>query len=228
VTIADRLAGIELRIERACDRSGRSPDCVRVIAVTKTRTPDEIREAFECGIRHVGENRVQEAAGKKPEVDVPLTWHLIGHLQTNKTSKALELFDSIQSLDSNRVAHALQKKCEQMDRSVEVLVEVNTSGERSKFGIEPVALPSVLATIRTYDRLELTGLMTIGPGLAVDNPEASRSAFRLLSELAEDARQRFSIPLPRISMGMTADFEVGVEEGATDVRIGTGLFGPRS
>jgi len=226
--MADRLADIRRRMAQACERSDRDPDKVRVIAATKTRTPEEVESAAGFGITDVGENRVQEAAFKKPEVKAPLTWHLIGHLQTNKSRKALELFDSIQSVDSSRVAYALQKRCEQLGRSVEILIEVNTSGEQSKFGIEPTDLTSLVDTVRSYDRLELAGLMTIGPGLAVRDPEASRSAFSRLSKLAEDIRQRFSIPLARLSMGMTADFEVGVEEGATDIRIGSGLFGPRS
>jgi hypothetical protein len=198
-----------------------------LVAVTKTRSAAEVNEAIKAGIAHIGENRVQEALTKKPQVTLPATWHLIGSLQTNKAKKALELFDFIQGVDSLHLAEELQRRCEQVNKSIEVLVEVNTSGEASKHGATPDAVPDLVAELLKLDRLRLEGLMTIGPGLAIDDPEASRPCFKALRALAEDCRQRFSVALPHLSMGMSSDFEVGIEEGATMIRIGTAIFGQR-
>jgi pyridoxal phosphate enzyme (YggS family) len=151
----------------------------------------------------------------------------VGSLQTNKAKRALELFDVIQSIDSLHLAQEIQNRCGQMDLSIRVLIEVHTSGEQSKHGIQPDALPDLVAEVLKLDRLQLAGLMTIGPGLAIEDPEASRPCFKLLARLAADCRQRFGIPLPHLSMGMSSDFEVGIEEGATIVRIGTAIFGAR-
>jgi len=195
--------------------------------VTKTHTAAEVDEAIRAGITQVGENRVQEAIAKKPQVTLPATWHLVGSLQTNKVKRALELFDVIQSVDSLHLAQEIQLRCEQMDKRVSALIEVNTSGESSKHGVQPDAVPGLVAEVLKLDRLPLAGLMTIGPGLAIEDPQVSRPCFRVLKTLVEDCRQRFGIPLPHLSMGMSSDFEVGIEEGATIVRIGTAIFGPR-
>ncbi len=227
MSISDNLLAIEERIQGACARAGRSRADITLVAVTKTRTPAEVDEAIRAGITHVGENRVQEALAKRPQVMLPATWHLVGSLQTNKAKKALELFDYIQSVDSLRLALELQRRCEQMSRRVCALIEVNTSGETSKHGIRPDAVPDLVVELLKLDRVELAGLMTIGPGLAIEEPEASRPCFKLLRTLTKDCRQRFSTPLPHLSMGMSSDFEVGIEEGATIVRIGTAIFGPR-
>lgn len=227
MTIADNLARAEAKIAAACARAGRSRSDITLVAVTKTHTAAEIDGAIRAGITQIGENRVQEAIAKKPQVTLPATWHLVGSLQTNKVKKALELFDIIQSTDSQHLAQEIQLRCEQMDKRVSALIEVNTSGEPSKHGIQPDAVPDLVAEVLSLDRLQLVGLMTIGPGLAIDDPEASRPCFRTLRALAEDCRQRFGIPLPHLSMGMSSDFEVGIEEGATIVRIGTAIFGPR-
>jgi len=227
VSIRDNLATLEQRIGLACARAGRSRSDVTLVAVTKTRTAVEIEEAVWTGITDVGENRVQEALTKKPQVTLPATWHLVGSLQTNKAKKALRIFDFIQSVDSLRLASEMQRRCEQMDKRVGALIEVNTSGEFSKHGVQPDAVPDLVAEVLKLGRLQLAGLMTIGPGLAIEDPEASRLCFRLLRTLAEDCRRRFSVPLPHLSMGMSSDFEVGIEEGATIVRVGTAIFGPR-
>jgi len=227
VSIAENLARLERQIQAACARAGRSRSDVTLVAVTKTRTAAEIDEAIRSGITQVGENRVQEAMAKKPQVTLPATWHLVGSLQTNKVKKALELFDVIQSVDALHLAQEIQHRCEQGARTVTALIEVNTSAELSKHGVEPDALPGLVADVLKLDRLQLAGLMTVGPGLAVEDPQVSRPCFRLLARLAEDCRQRFGIPLPHLSMGMSSDFEVGIEEGATIVRIGTAIFGPR-
>lgn len=227
MSIKDNLIALEQRIESSCARAGRIRSDITLVAVTKTRAASEIDEAIEAGIIHVGENRVQEALNKKPQVTLPATWHLVGSLQTNKAKKALELFDYIQSVDSLHLALELQHRCEQMSRRIDTLIEVNTSGEASKHGVLPDAVSDLIAESLKLDRLVLVGLMTIGPGLAIEDPEASRPCFKMLRTLAEDCRRRFGIPLPHLSMGMSSDFEVGIEEGATIIRIGTAIFGPR-
>jgi PLP dependent protein len=227
VSISDNLAALEQRIESACARAGRRRSEITMVAVTKTRTPAEVDEVIRAGAGNVGENRVQEAQAKKPAVTLAATWHLIGSLQTNKAKKALELFDIIQSLDSLRLASELQERCKQWDRRITALIEVNTSGETSKHGVLPDAVPDLVAEVMNRDRLQLAGLMTIGPGLAAENPEASRPCFKELRVIAEACRQRFGVPLPHLSMGMSSDFEIGIEEGATIIRIGTAIFGTR-
>lgn len=226
--IAENIRSLEERIRAACDRAGRTRQEITLVAVSKSRTPEEITEAIQAGITDIGENRVQEAAEKKTLVTLPATWHLVGHLQTNKVKKALELFSVLQSIDSPHLATEVQKRCEQVSSGVNVLIEVNTSGELTKFGVPPGRLPDLVAAVLQLDRLNLVGLMTIGPGWAIEDPEASRPCFGLLRKLAEDVRQRFSIPLPHLSMGMSSDFEQGIEEGATIIRIGTAIFGPRN
>jgi len=230
VTIAERVRAVEAEVEAACARAGRKRPAVTLVAVSKTRTADEVAAAARAGINDFGENRVQEAAAKIPQMRefLPrLRWHLVGHLQTNKVRPALELFDIIHSVDSPRLARELQARAEAADRRLEVLVEVNTSGEESKFGVEPGLVPALVDEVTACDRLDLNGLMTIGPGWAVTDPEASRPCFRLLRELRDDARARTGLPLPHLSMGMSSDFIIGIEEGATIIRVGTALFGPR-
>jgi hypothetical protein len=237
MAVADNIAALEARISAACARAGRSRSEITLVAVTKTRTPAEVDEAIKAGITHIGENRVQEATTKKLQVTMPATWHLVGSLQTNKARKALELFDYIQSVDSLHLALELQRRCEQMGRRVSTLIEVNTSREASKHGVRPDAVPDLIAGLLKLDRLQLAGLMTIGPGLAIDDPEASRPCFKILRTLAEDCCRRFGTQAPgrvhngtvpfHLSMGMSSDFEVGIEEGATIIRVGTAIFGSR-
>lgn len=237
MSISDNLNALEQRIGSACARAGRSRSDVTLVAVTKTRTAAEIDEAIRASITQVGENRVQEAVAKKPQVTLPATWHLVGSLQTNKVQRALEVFDVVQSIDSLHLAQEIQLRCEQANLHVRALIEVNTSGEQSKHGVQPDALPDLIVQVLKLTRLQLAGLMTIGPGLAIDDPEASRPCFKLLARLAEDCRQCFNmralgtvhggtVPF-HLSMGMSSDFEIGIEEGATIVRIGSAIFGPR-
>ncbi len=225
--IASNLQALEQRIATACSRAGRSRSEVALIAVSKTRPAELVDEVIRAGVTDVGENRVQEAALKKPLVTEQADWHLIGHLQTNKVRKALDLFSTIHSVDSIRLAAEIQRRCQQADRTARVLAEVNTSAEPTKFGIDPDRLSGLVEEIVGMDRLELVGLMTIGPGWATEDPEASRPCFQTLARLAGEARRRFAIPLPHLSMGMSSDFEVGIEEGATMIRVGTAIFGPR-
>lgn len=227
MSVAENYQTLSRRIEAACTRVGRNPKEVTLVAVTKTKPVEMIQEAIEVGITHFGENRVQEAAGKIPQIKAPVTWHLVGTLQTNKVKKALSLFSMIQSVDSRHLAEEIARRCQQLNRSMPVLIEVNTSGEPTKHGVPPEALADLIGAVLNLPHLQLQGLMTIGPGIAVDEPEASRACFRLLARLAREMRQRFGIGLPHLSMGMSADFEVGIEEGATIIRVGTALFGPR-
>ena len=204
-------------IHRAAVRSGRSPETIQLIAVTKTVSPAHIREAIEADVRHIGENRIQEALPKREELlDLAVTWHFIGHLQTNKARKVVENFDWVQCVDRPELAEKLNQAA---TKPLPVLIEVNLGGELSKSGIDPDGLEASVETIKKYDRLKLRGLMTIPPFL--ENPEDVRPYFRKLRQLAE----RFH--LPELSMGMSHDFEVAIEEGATMVRIGTSLFGER-
>ena len=220
-TVAGSVDAVRERIAAACERANRSPDDVTLVAVTKNFPPEAIREAWEAGVRHFGENRVQEAAAKLPSLaglSPPPTWHMVGHLQTNKVKTAVGLFDIIQSVDSFHLAESISKRAPHSAR-VPVFLEVNVSGEATKHGFAPDELPRGAVAARGLPGIDVRGLMTIAP--LVDDPEALRPLFRRLRELAE------SVELPELSMGMTDDFEVAVEEGATFVRVGRAIFGER-
>ncbi len=225
--IKENLALVKERIAQACARVKRDPEEITIVAVSKEKPVELIKEAIGAGITHFGENRVQEAQRKIPLVGSGVEWHLVGTLQTNKVKKALELFHIIESVDSLHLAQEIARRCEQQGKTVPILIEVNTSGEPTKHGVKPEGLFQLINAVLALPRLELIGLMTIGPGWAIENPSASRPCFKLLARLAQQAREKFAIPLPHLSMGMSSDFEVGVEEGATILRIGTALFGPR-
>jgi pyridoxal phosphate enzyme (YggS family) len=218
--VASRLDGVRGRIAAACERSGRTPDDVTLIAVTKGFPVQAARDAVAAGITDLGENRVQEAQAKRPELtDLPpvVVWHMIGHLQSNKVKAALDLFDIIHSVDSLHLAEAISKRAE---RPVPVFIEVNVAGESSKYGITIAALPEHVQSISRLPNVDVRGLMTVAP-IAAD-PEDVRPVFRELREAA------VALGLRGLSMGMTDDFEVAIEEGATHVRIGRALFGERS
>jgi hypothetical protein len=221
-TISDQWAVLQDRVSRAARRAGRSLQDITIVAVTKNVPPEKIREILRCGARHMGENRVQEAERKKPLV-AGAAWHLIGHLQTNKARKALEIFDSVQSLDSLRLAEALQKEAERRDRTLPCLVEVKVSEEPAKHGIDPDFLEEFLDRVAALGRLRVEGLMAVAPYF--EDPERTRPYFRRVRELFERNRVRFQGE--RLSMGMSQDFEVAVEEGSNMIRIGTALFGAR-
>lgn len=225
MSIEANLAAIRERIAAACDRAGRDPAAVEIIAVTKGHSPEKVREALDCGLSLCGENRVQEAKLKIPACPPHARWHLIGHLQTNKARDAVRLFELIHSVDSLRVAEALNHWGERLSRTVRVLLEVNLAGEARKFGYAPAQLLEELTVLNDLPRLEIHGLMTMAPW--TPEPEKTRPVFRGLRELREECEQRLGAPLPQLSMGMSGDFEVAVEEGATWVRIGTALLGER-
>lgn len=224
MSVKDNLARINGRIAAAALKAGRDPADVTLVAVTKTFSPEAIEEAIASGITIIGENRVQEARDKYALIGDRVTWHLVGHLQTNKVKDALNIFSLIHSLDSRHLAEEITKRS---DKSVDCLIEVNTSGEATKFGLQPDAVFDFLAFLKDRPKINLLGLMTIGPGVAVSDPEASRPCFRLLRNLRDELAQKINRPLPVLSMGMSADFEVAVEEGSTMIRIGTALFGFR-
>ena len=223
--VADILMDVQARIAAACAKAGRRPDDVEVIGVTKTHGPDVVREAWEAGVRILGENKVQEAAWKIPASVSGPSWHLIGHLQRNKVRPALELFSVIHSVDSVRLIEQLERVADECGYRPEILLEVNVSGESSKDGLKPEQVPEVLEVALGCRSLTLTGLMTMAP--FSPDPELSRPFFARLRACRDRWEREFAIGLPNLSMGMSNDYEVAVEEGATWVRLGTVLFGHR-
>lgn len=223
--LAANLEIIQRRLHDACQRSHRSPAEVRLMAVTKNHPVSTIRALADLGVRLFGENRVQEARPKISEAPAHLEWHLIGHLQTNKAREAAQTFHCIQSVDSLRLALELQRRADALRRSLPILIEVNVAGESTKFGYSPEAFLSELQELNALPRLEIHGLMCMAPYSPV--PERARPTFRRCRDLARRAEDLLGAPLPVLSMGMSGDFEVAVEEGSTLVRIGTALVGER-
>lgn len=220
--IAENLRSIRERIAKAASRSGRDPDEIKLIAVSKTHPAETLREAMAAGASVFGENKVQEAEGKIVELGRDgIEWHLIGHLQSNKARKAVPLFDVIHSVDSLDIAKRLERICAEEGRErLEVLIQIDLAGEETKSGILESDLPELTAFLKACERLKLIGLMILPPFF--DDPEATRPFFKRLREI----RDRF-VPGGELSMGMSHDFEVAIEEGATMVRVGTAIFGER-
>jgi pyridoxal phosphate enzyme (YggS family) len=224
--LGSRLTEVRERIGRAEERSGREPGSVTLVGVVKTLPLEVIREAVALGLGDLGENRVQEAATHIEALGRGAArWHLIGHLQRNKAGRAVELFDRVHSLDSLELAEALSRRAVEAGRRMPVLVEVNVSGEASKFGVAPEALTGLLERAAGSPGLALEGLMTVGAWVA--RAEEARTGFARLRTLRDHAERALGQSLPELSMGMSSDFEVAVEEGATLVRVGTALFGGR-
>ena len=223
--VSDNLLAVRQRIGAACQRAGRDPASVTLLAVSKGQPPEAVEEAARLGLDLFGENKVQEAKGKIPLCLDRLRWHMIGHLQTNKCRDAVELFEMIQSVDSLHLAAEISKWADRAARTVPVLLEANVAGESSKSGYPPQRLLAELAPVSALPRIEIHGLMTMAPW--TPEPEKVRPIFRQLGELRRRCQDLLGAPLPCLSMGMTGDFEVAVEEGATLVRIGTALFGER-
>ena len=220
------LGDVRAKIAAACARAGRDPSDVEIVAVTKTHGAEVVKEAWDAGLRIVGENKVQEAAWKKPASVTGPMWHLIGHLQSNKVRKALELFDFFHSVDTVALADRMNAIAQDMGASPHILLEVNVSGEKSKSGMKPEEVePTVRHIMEECPRLTVEGLMTMAP--FSENPEDARPYFRRLRELRDAVEKALGVGLPRLSMGMSGDYEVAVEEGATWVRLGTVLFGER-
>ncbi len=228
MSVAQNISDIRERIAAACERAGRQPHEITLIAITKTQPVSAIREAVSAGIKVLGENRVQEAEAKVSNLGAEVSWHLVGHLQTNKVKKALSLFSVIQSVDSLRLAQEIQRHAEVSRQTVRVFIEVNTSGEATKFGIEPKLAPELAKRIVELQNLRLSGLMTIGALTAQTG--IIRSCFQKLHELRDEIRETnvLDTDFLELSMGMTDDFEIAIEEGSTMVRIGRAIFGERN
>ncbi|HEY5043457.1 MAG TPA: YggS family pyridoxal phosphate-dependent enzyme [Verrucomicrobiae bacterium] len=223
--IAENLNSIRQRIAAACALAERADNSVTLLAVSKTHPPETIRAAVDCGQLLFGENKIQEAKAKIPLCPGRARWQFIGHLQSNKVRDAVELFEMIQGVDSLNLAREISKRVEQVARTMPILLEVNVAGEASKFGYQPEQLLAELNELNALPRIEIHGLMAIPPFSPV--PEKSRPYFRRLGELKSECEKILGVPLPHLNMGMSGDFEVAIEEGATLVRIGTALFGER-
>jgi pyridoxal phosphate enzyme (YggS family) len=224
-TLAARWAEVRARVDAACRAAGRDPADVTVLPVSKTFAPEVVREAAALGLNRFGENKVQELREKAAALaDLKLEWVLIGHLQTNKAKDVARLASEVQSLDRLELAAALHRRLELEGRALDVLVQVKTSPEESKHGLPPGDLPAFLERLRDYPTLRVRGLMTMA--VQSDDAEAVRACFRLLRELRDAAAER-GHALPRLSMGMSGDFSLAIAEGATEVRIGTAIFGRR-
>ncbi len=223
--MGDRISDLQERIAAAARRAGRAPEEVELVAVSKKFGPETVREAAEHGLRVFGENKVQEAYAKIPECPGGLSWHLVGHLQSNKIRPALELFDVIHSVDSVKLLRGLERVAEETGHRVRACLQVNVSGEAAKFGLAPEALPEALEAARECPHIEIAGLMTMPP--FTREPEGAREHFVHLRELRDRCADEWDMPVDGLSMGMSRDFEIAIEEGATWIRIGTDIFGPR-
>jgi pyridoxal phosphate enzyme (YggS family) len=232
MSIAENIARVRERIVTAARRAGRNPSEITLMGVSKTFPVERIREAYAAGLRVFGENRVQEFAAKATALrDLrDIAWHLIGHLQTNKAAKAAELFDAVDSVDSARMAEKLNASAENMGKILSVLIEINVGGEQAKSGVAPdaVELEQILQGAPSWGNLKVNGLMTVPP--YAEDPEGSRPYLRQLRQVRDRiaARALPNIGMAVLSMGMSHDFEVAIEEGATCVRVGTAIFGVRA
>ena len=227
VSIRENFQQVQDRIAAAAERAGRNSRAVRTVAVSKTKPVSLILEAIDAGVTEIGENRVQEARTKYDQVDRPVKWHIVGHLQRNKVKEALQIFDLIHSVDTLRLLAEIDCRSTELNRPTEVLIQVNTSGEPSKFGIQPEQTLDFIESALDYAHVHIKGLMTMGAFLP--NPEAVRPDFVLLRQLQDkiSVQQFPGVEMEHLSMGMTNDFEIAVEEGANLVRIGTAIFGKR-
>ena len=225
--IKEHLTEVKERIEQACIRSGRNPREVTLIAVSKTKPVPMLEEAYAAGARDFGENKVQEIAAKKPELPEDIRWHMIGHLQRNKVGQVLGKAVLIHSVDSLRLARQIETDAAKTGLDVDILLEVNVAREESKYGFMLEEVEDAIMTIKDFPHVHIKGLMTIAP--FVENPEENRGIFKKLFEFAVDigGKNIDNVTMSVLSMGMTGDYEVAIEEGATMVRVGTGIFGSR-
>lgn len=226
--IADNIHSVETRIQAACDRAGRSRSDVTLICVTKTMPVEDLQEAYDAGQRSFGENRVQEINDKFPQLPSDIQWHMIGHLQRNKVKYLMDKAVMIHSVDSASLAGAISKEAVKAGRVMDILLEVNAAGEESKFGLGYGDVLPLIKEISTLPGIHICGLMTVAP--YTDDPETNRIFFKKLRELSVDIdRQSIdNVSMNILSMGMTGDFEVAIEEGATHIRVGTAIFGKRN
>ena len=228
ISIRENIQSVQNRIASTAQRVGRDPASIKLVAISKTKPVNLIMEAIDAGITDIGENRVQEARSKYSLLDHPVKWHLVGHLQTNKVKQALQIFDLVHSVDSVRLLAEIDRRSCQLNRQTDTLVEVNTSGEESKYGLQPNEVLGFMESALKYSHVRIKGLMTIGR--FVPEPEEVRPSFTLLRRLKEkiDRLGYPNIQMKYLSMGMTNDFEVAIEEGANMIRIGSAIFGERS
>jgi pyridoxal phosphate enzyme (YggS family) len=226
-SIADNLARVRERMVEAAIRSGRTPDSVKLVGVTKTVDLDRIKEAVSAGLQILGENYVQEARGKIRELKDRVSWHFVGRLQTNKAKYAVKLFDMIQTVDSFRLAQELNRRAQPLGRTVPIIIQVNLAGEVSKGGVEPSECLSLIRQVSVLENLQIRGLMTMPPFF--DQPERARPYFAQLREMSQKIAeaQVAGVEMHELSMGMSGDFEAAIEEGATLIRVGTAIFGER-
>jgi pyridoxal phosphate enzyme (YggS family) len=223
--LSDNLRELRGRIVEACERYDRDADDITLVAITKTHPAAAIKRAVAAGIHNIGESRIQEAEPKIMEVGQIARFHMVGHLQTNKAKKAVQLFDVIQSVDSYKLAEEINRRAAEIDRFIECYIEVNCSGEDQKYGAAPGEAVTLVKRVRNLDNIKLTGLMTVGP--LTDDKELIRRTFHMCQELYREGRDIIGDEFDTLSMGMTDDFELAIAEGSTMIRIGTGLFGPR-
>lgn len=223
--VARDLEELNSRVAAACRNAGRSADEITIIGVTKTHPSSLIREAVEAGISNIGENRIQEAEPKIRELSGIARWHMIGHLQTNKVKKAVELFDVIQSVDSLRLAEEIDKRAGELGKKIECFIEVNSSGEAAKSGVTPSGAIDLVRQVHALQNIKLAGLMTVGP--LTDNETEIRRAFVLCRNLFGEGKAIVGAQFCNLSMGMSDDFELAIAEGSTMIRIGSLLFGRR-
>ena len=226
--LKDQLEDVEARIQAACRRAGRSRDEVTLIAVSKTKPVETLREAYDLGVRVFGENKVQELTAKYEALPDDIHWHMIGHLQTNKVKYIIDKVDLIHSVDSLKLAETIEKEAEKHALTADILVEVNVAQEESKFGLKTEEVIPFIEKISGFSHVNVRGLMTIAP--FVENPEENRSIFADLHQLSVDISNKNidNVNVSILSMGMTSDYEIAIEEGATMVRVGTGIFGARN
>ena len=225
--VVENLKKVEEKIQQACERSGRSRSEVTLIAVSKTKPIEMMQEAMETGVNIFGENKVQEIVKKEVELPKDVEWHLIGHLQRNKVRQIAGKVKRIHSVDSIRLAEQIQKEYEKIGEIADILLEVNVAREESKYGLMPEETEAVIREIANFPNIKVHGLMTIAP--FVEDPEKNRIHFKNLRKLLVDinAKNIDNISMDELSMGMTGDYEVAIEEGATYIRVGTGIFGSR-
>ena len=226
--LKEKLEQVEARIQKACDRAGRDRGEVTLIAVSKTKPAETLREAYDLGVRVFGENKVQELVDKYEALPDDISWHMIGHLQRNKVKYVIDKAELIHSVDSLRLAETIEKEAKKNNIIVNILIEVNVAREESKFGVMPEELEEIVEKIAGFPHLNVKGLMTIAPN--VENPEENRAVFARLRKLSVDIASKNvdNMNMSILSMGMTNDYEIAIEEGATMVRVGTGIFGERN
>ncbi|WMI82043.1 YggS family pyridoxal phosphate-dependent enzyme [Anaerotignum sp. MB30-C6] len=225
--IAENIKAVEAKISAAAQRSGRKREDILLLAVSKTQTVEVIQQAVECGLTSLGENKVQEIMDKYEPMGESVHWHLIGHLQTNKVKYVVDKVDMIHSVESLKLANEIEKRAAAKGVVMDILVEVNIANEESKFGISPKEAETFIRELSTKEHLRVRGLMTVAP--FVENSEENREYFRQMRQLQVDinGKKIDNIVMDVLSMGMTGDYEVAIEEGATIVRVGTGIFGER-